>query len=129
MHKHQGFTLIEVMVSLLIIGMIMVPVWGLQGTIITAVSDFRDRLARIWFAEHTLYQARRAQPLDASQFSFKNQMQTPNSTITYELKKVAQNSSLAKQHRLFVEKIVAQGTSKRNQEVMISFIYKPEQSQ
>ncbi len=128
----QGFTLIEVMISLAIIGLVLTALSGLQiGLMRTAVQS-SERLKRIREVVAFFNEARVKEPETGKKVISENK--ELNLKLTYEHKRPPKESSLFKLKDLMIERVSAQwegrGPKARArtsmQDRFVTFIYKPE---
>ena len=94
-HKN-GFTLIEVIISLAITGAILTPVFMIHEMILNRVSRSSRLFDYILLCSNMLYEARQKQEPDVQQFSLDKVDTDFGVSLTYSLEKgVDQKSSLA----------------------------------
>lgn len=136
-----GFTTIEVLIAIAIIGFLLAPLLVMQTSSLETVARFSSSLDRIFLAKSFLHQARRVtnqqssqQPGQAGQntgsqafpnsqagqqsdqdqrFSFSAEELDPVTHLIYERSPVPKNSALAHIPGLMVEKIDAIGAQSR----------------
>ncbi|HEX2978415.1 MAG TPA: prepilin-type N-terminal cleavage/methylation domain-containing protein [Candidatus Babeliales bacterium] len=131
--KRTGFSLIEVMLALFIVGSVLTSIFLLQQRITDSVTSYATSWQSIILMKKRMEQAvfdRAKEGLygPASKKS-KETVGTPPVTITYELKKPQKSSPLEKFPSIMIESLRAQWDEwyGKREEKMISFLYKPEQ--
>lgn len=126
-----GFTLIEVLISLAITGVMLTPIFMLHEMIMNRVNRSSKAFEYILLGKNMLFSARQKQAPEAQDFSLTKEDIAFDATVTYALEKgVDQKSSLALLPGLHREVVTVswtdQGTKKQDR--LITFIYKtPEQ--
>jgi prepilin-type N-terminal cleavage/methylation domain-containing protein len=129
-HKN-GFTLIEVIISLAITGAILTPVFMIHEMILNRVSRSSRLFDYILLCSNMLYEARQKQEPDVQQFSLDKVDTDFGVSLTYSLEKgVDQKSSLASVQGLHKEFVTVLWTEvdQKKQERLVTFVYKkPEQ--
>ena len=129
-HKN-GFTLIEVVLSLAITGAVLVPVFNIHEMLLNRVSKSSREFDYILLCNNFLYEARQKQDPQAQQFVVDKVDTTFGVSLTYSLEKgVDPKSSLAAIPGLHKEFVTASWTDvdQKKQERLVTFVYKkPEQ--
>jgi prepilin-type N-terminal cleavage/methylation domain-containing protein len=129
----DGFSFIEVMLALLIVGSVLSSIFLLQQTVLDSVTNYAARWERIILLKKRLMQAtidRAKEGLyGASTKKTKEEIQKLQTTISYDLKKAPKDSALEKFPSIMIETASAQWQEwyGKRKETMISFLYKPEQ--
>lgn len=126
-NSSPGFSFMEIIIAVLMLGMLMTAIFTLQNTTFRSVVDFSARLAHIFSLKNKLVTASRdrAQQTE-SQTKPLDELTKESTKIIYTLEKVNEKSALKKFENVMIEKAVAQwqeGT-KKYQEILISFFYK-----
>jgi len=129
-HKH-GFTLIEVMLSMMIMGLVLCPLFILFGMIMQRVNRSSRSYDYILLGKNFLQEAHQKQEPEAQSFSLEKKEIDFDATLTYSLDKgVDQKSVFASLKGLHREVVNASWTEngQKKQEQLVSFVYKkPEQ--
>ena len=129
-HK-SGFTLIEVILSLAITGVVLTPIFMMHEMILNRVWRSSKAFDSIVLCKNLLYEARQKQDPDAQTFSLKKTEIDFDASLYYSLEKsVNQKSSLASLQGLHTELVTVSWTEQgdRKQERLVTFMYKkPEQ--
>lgn len=129
-HKN-GFTLIEVIISLAITGVILTPVFMLHEMIMNRVNHSSKTFEYLLLCKNFLFSSRQKQEPEAQEFSAEKVEIDVGATLTYALEKsVDQKSSLASLPGLHKEMVTVSwmDQDKKKQERLITFVYKtPEQ--
>jgi prepilin-type N-terminal cleavage/methylation domain-containing protein len=136
LHSHSGrtaacagFTLIEVLLAMAIIGLVLTPIFMGQSAVLRAASLASRRLARVFAAKKILIENEIALDSDAREFSSEKKIDNPRTTFNYELKKISDESSLKKFKNVLIESVswIDERSKKKRQERLITFLYRPEQ--
>ena len=129
-HKN-GFTLIEVIISLAITGAVLTPIFMMHEMIMTRVSRSSRAFDYILLGNNLLYEARQKQEPAAQQFTLDKTDADSGAKLTYSLEKgIDQKSSLASLQGLHKEFVAVSWTEQdqKKQERLVTFVYKkPEQ--
>ncbi len=126
-NNHRGFTLIEAMIAVAIMGMVLTPMFLLETNVFNAVARMGEQFERFLFANHFLYIAQRQEPLETTDYSLEKREERPASMVRYSLKPIAAQSSLAKVKRLYKQELTAVGIElKSPRATIVRFVYKPE---
>ncbi len=125
-HK-RGFTLIEVLISLAITGVILTPIFMLHEMIMNRVNRSSKTFEYMLLCKNLLFSARQKQDPEAQDFSVEKAEIAFDATLTYTLEKgVDQKSSLASLPGLHKEVVTVSWTDlgTKKQDRLITFIYK-----
>ena len=130
-HK-RGFTLIEVLISLAITGVVLTPLFMLHEMIMNRVNRSAKEFEYMLLCKNFLFSARQKQEPQAQEFSLEKTEIAFDASLTYALEKgVDPKSSLASIPGLHREIVRVswtdlQGTKKQDR--LVTFVYKtPEQ--
>jgi type II secretory pathway pseudopilin PulG len=104
-HDRSGFILTEVLITVAIVGMVMIPLFGLQGSLMTKVRRSAQDLSRVLYITTITRHARNEQPILAQTFTTEQKIGDPQIDIKYQLEKPVAESSLAALENIYVEKI------------------------
>jgi prepilin-type N-terminal cleavage/methylation domain-containing protein len=130
-NRKNGFTLIEVIISLAIVGVILTPVFMLHEMIMNRVNRSAKEFEYMLLCKNLLFSARQKQTPQAQEFLLEKAEIDFNATLTYALEKgVNQKSSLASLVGLHREIVTVSWTDlgTKKQDRLVTFIYKtPEQ--
>lgn len=123
----DGFTLIEVLLALSIMVMVLTPILISQNTIMSSISSFSTRLARIMRAKNFLVQAHRNALEDKK--TGQETIQDPVTTLIYKQDK-ASGAIANKFKDIYRETVQIEWTDDNNkrQDVLVSFVFKPEKN-
>lgn len=130
-NHNSGFTLIECLLAMMIMGLSLPPIFILHGMIMQRVGKSSRGYDCIVLCKNLLYEARQKQEPEAQSFSLEKKEADFDTTLTYSLDKgVDQKSSLGALAGLHKEVVtiswIEQGQKK--QERLVTFVYKkPEQ--
>lgn len=125
----SGFTLIEAMLAVAIMGIVLTPLFLLEGTVFQGVSKFAQIFRRYMFAKEYLYEIRRDQTDDITALTVERNLSDikPATILRYTLGPVGNKSSLKDAKRLYKETMIASGPNKlAPSATLISFVFKPE---
>lgn len=122
--KHSGFSLIEAMLAVTIIGLVLAPLFLLEGTVLEQVMRSASSFERFVIAQNFLYQARRAQPIAARDFSLEGKHEKPLVQLEYRLAPVSENSVLSK-FSLCRDQVIVTGFERGDRFTLSSLVYKP----
>jgi len=131
-HKSSdGFSLIEVALSLVMLGMVLSALLMLQHTVVEGVYGFSNRLQAVLVVKKRLAEAafNRMYKGLYTDIKEKKQQTVEKLTVTYEQKKPAKGSALEKINALKIEKVTADWKEWDGPyfESLITFLYMPEQ--
>lgn len=126
-----GFTLVEVILSLAITGLVLTPIFIIHGGVLERVGRTSQAFDVIMYCKELFYEARKKQEPDAQEFTLEKGMVDFNGTRTYRLEKsINQKSSLASITGLHKESVTMTWTDlgEKKREELVTFVYKaPEQ--
>lgn len=129
-HKF-GFTLIEVMLSIMIAAVILAPIFLMHTTIMQRVNKSSRAYDALILCKNFLNEARQKQEPDVQNFSLQKKEPVLDTSLTYSLDKgVDQKSTLAALKGLHREVVTIswQENEQKKEEQLIGFVYKkPEQ--
>lgn len=120
--------LAEVLITIAIVGMIMIPLFGLQSSLLTKLERSNDTLANLFYITILTREARNEQPLSSSTFILEKKMGDPEVQVRYSLEKPSKESSLASLDGILVEKIVIEWNEfgKKKSDHFAHIVFKPE---
>ncbi len=129
-HKN-GFTLIEVLLSMMITACVLSPLFLMQEAIMKRVDISSHAFDIIVLAKNLLFEARQKQEPDAQTFSLEKSEIDFDAQLAYSLsKEVNQKSSLKSLQGLHQETVTVswKDNGQKKQEQLVTFVYKkPEQ--
>jgi len=124
----DGFTFIEVVLAVLMMGIMLTAALGLQNSSFTSIVKYSERLRSILLLKNVLFDAAyaRAQNKGYAQDE-KKITDTIETTLRYSTQKVPQNSALHTFDNIVIEKAEAtwSGVVRNNKETLITFLYQP----
>jgi len=127
----KGFTLVEVIISLAITGVMLTPIFMMYEMIMHRVSRSSREFDYILLCNNFLYEARQKQEPEAQQFLLDKKDLETGVSLVYSLDaKVDQKSSLVSLQGLHRELVTAswEDVDQKKQERLVTFVYKkPEQ--
>ncbi len=129
-HSATGFVIIEIVLTLAMMGIIITALFGLQSSLMTGTMEASDQVRRIIHLRNTFFEYELQHPVspteDVQPQSFKHAIDDPPTQITRTTKKISEESSL-KQFKN-VKRVVVQGTWERagqpEEITLVSFVYK-----
>ncbi len=124
--SEAGFTLIEAMIAVAIIGIILVPMFLLQGTILQEVGRRSHELRRMFFARQFFSEARQKQSENAIEYALEKKEENPPTLLAYTLGSIPKNSSLKDTYNLYIERVTATEQGERFGQKLVHFVFKPE---
>jgi prepilin-type N-terminal cleavage/methylation domain-containing protein len=127
-----GFTLIEVMLSMMIVAIVLTPLFILHGVIMQRVNKSSRQLYAILWAKQLLYEARQKQEPEAQVFTLEKKIEASSAKLKYSLDDgIDAKSSLAAQVGLHRERVSVKWTDHQaveQHEELVTYVYKqPEQ--
>lgn len=127
----SGFTLIEVMISLAIVGLVLTSLGGLQMALLRATMKSTGRFERLRSMLFFLEDSRIKESSSKEQERGKKitkELKEPALKLTYERFAPAKKSSLYRQKDLKIERVTGEwkGATRKQQDSIITFIYTPE---
>lgn len=126
--NEAGFTLPEAMIAVAIIGIALVPMFLLQGTILEEVGRRSHELRRMFFGKQFVFEARQKQPEDAKEYDLQKKETNPATLLTYRLSAVPGNSALKDEYNLYHERVTASEEERQPAALaLVQFVFKPEQ--
>ncbi len=130
-NHNGGFTLVEVILSLAITGLVLTPIFIIHGGVFERVGRTSQAFDVIMYCKELFYEARIKQDPDAQEFTLEKGMVDFDGARTYRLEKsINQKSSLASVMGLHKESVTMTWTDRgeKKREELVTFVYKsPEQ--
>ena len=128
-NSSKGFTLIEVLLAMAIIGLVLTPIFAIQLSVLRINSRASGILARIFAGKQFLVESEFQLKPDEQEKRIEKKLEKPPTTLLYELKRIPENSVLKKFKNVFIESVTMQWVDrqgKKRQERLTTFVYKPE---
>ena len=125
----NGFTLVEVLLAMAIIGLVLTPIFAIQLGVWRSTTRSSQLLARIFAGKKLLVDSEFELSPDQREKRVERKLDRPATTMIYELKKIPENSSLKKFKNVLLESVTMQWVDrqgKKRQERLVTFLYKPE---
>ena len=124
--NEQGFSLIEAMLAVAIVGLVLTPMFVLENTIFNGVGRMAETFHRALFAQNFLYRAQRDEPAGSTNYTVERKEEKPVTMVRYTLSPVAKGSSLAPVKRLFKQQVEASGLDKASpRATRVQFVFRP----
>ncbi len=127
--RNKGFTLIEVLLAVAIIGLVLTPIFSIQLNVMRSNSKASQALARIFLGKQFLVENEFSLKADEQEKRIEKKIDRPPTTLIYQLSKIPENSSLKKFKNVLLESVTMQWVDrqgKKRQEKLVTFVYKPE---
>lgn len=124
-----GFTLIEVLLALAIIGMVLTPIFLIQQMVLRRSSAGANLFSRIIQAKDFLIDQQFENMQETQASTAERKITNPPTTLTFSSKKIPENSALKKFKHIMVDSVTMQWTeqNKKRQETLVTFSFKPEE--
>ncbi|MEX0848691.1 MAG: prepilin-type N-terminal cleavage/methylation domain-containing protein [Candidatus Dependentiae bacterium] len=130
--KSNGFTLIEVLLAMTLVGVVLTPIYSLQNTVFTRVLKMVNAVERMFVAydffldeENVLRQNRKKKK---EQKKITKKIDDPSTELIYEVQDVPKDSALQKNfNNLYIEKTTwdwQEGNKKRSDQ-FINILFEP----
>ncbi len=125
-----GMTIIEVLFSIMIIGMVLSAALNLQNTSLRSVVRLSGRLMRLFAAENRLVEIHQDQ-MQKKEVAVSTVLETPPTTLEYTQKKLPKKSALSSLKNLKSEIVTLRFATQRGEETdsFVALIYKPEEKE
>lgn len=127
-HNKPGFLLMEVLLTIALVGLSLSPAFLMQSTTMRSVFQFSNRIRLLFpvknFFFEKVFKGEQKGPEEKSKPEMSRQISRPAGTVTYKTKPVGQNSAL--KNIKGMQRVEVVGRTLRTQETLIGFIYKPE---
>lgn len=130
-HNNPGFTFIESLFSVFIVGLMLSSLLLLAGSVFSELSLFSNRLERIFILDNILKKAEQLRFAKSKEtVPAKQEIKNPPTTIEYNLRAPNRNSALNKFEHIKIEQANAQWTSGigMHNEILIHLVYIPEKN-
>jgi len=118
----SGFILMEVLLTIAIVGMVITPVLMLQTNALRGLYRFSSRIALLFPAKNFLMESVVQAPQKKDQ---KEEITNPRATLTYTKRPVGKNSAFKDVKDLHRASVAAE-SSRKAKESIVHFIYQPE---
>jgi len=126
-NEKAGFTLIEVLLALAIVGLVLSPIFMLQSNVLRSSSARSKLLSRVLEAKKFLLENEFGLSKEADASRNEKKIANPPATLIYELKKVSPESSLKNFKNLAAQTVTMQWVDqqgKRQQDKLVTFLYR-----
>ncbi len=128
--NNAGFSIIEAMMAITIIGMVLAPVFVLETNVFEAVARLAQSFHRIILSKQFMFTAFKEQPVGSKEFKFERTQENPIATMQYTFAPVNKKSSLAQLNEMYRKQAITSGADKTSPEGMaVQFVYQPERPQ
>lgn len=124
----SGFTLIEVLLSVAIVGLVLTPILMLQSMIVRNTGKHTNNLIRIYEAKKFLLDSEISLAPGVDHATQEKKITKPPATLVYEYNKVSQESALKKFKNIYRQMVTIQwrDQSGKHQDRIVLYTYKPE---
>lgn len=128
--NHNGFTLVETLVALLITAIIFVPLFSLFNSVIFSVGLQSARIEKILYAKEFLHQSQILAKQEQS-FTAQETSDPQKGILRYERKPVQTPSVFGSQTHLVREEVTIswQKLGKQKSETLVTFMFVPNQKE
>lgn len=128
-NKTQGFTLIETLLALVVMGLMFAPLFVTQGSILQGVGRNSRLYERIVAAKNFLVQSNFALAHGAKQRTLEKRIENPDARLVYTRSELSSDSRVGDRFQHIVVDRVAitwddAGTSRSD--ALVMFVYNPE---
>ena len=123
----NGFTLLEVLISMTIMGILMTSIFILQGGTVKSIVSWSRRLDR--FAAGILFMTQTRMEKEAEPtIDQVKKLETPAANMHYQMIEVPKESSLKDIKNLYLERVTLkwQDGKKKGEETIVMFHHRPE---
>ncbi|MFC1845562.1 hypothetical protein ACFLX2_00365 [Candidatus Dependentiae bacterium] len=125
-NSRPGFMLTEILVTVAIIGVALMPIFVLQTSALRSLYRYSNRIRALFPTKNFLQQALAQAPdKEERTISEEKKITRPPATLQYELKKVSETSSLREIKDLYIGTVSIEST-RGTRESMVGFVYRPE---
>lgn len=127
--NRDGFTLIEVLIALGMIGLVLTPIFVVQSTVMKTISNYSEQLVRVFAGQAFLGQMHMQQVLDPDLAQETKKIDDPESTLEYSFDDIDEQSSLSSFKDVGLQEVVVNWDSIEGKEqvTLATFFYDPEQ--
>lgn len=124
----DGFTLIEVLLALAIIGLVLGPIFASQTLISQSSRRVTNLFSQLFSAKKMLLETGTTlDPAQAIPVKIEKKINKPDTVLTYQLKKIPDNSALKNFKNVFVESVSwPTKTKTKKSQQLVTFVYRPE---
>lgn len=121
--------LMEVLVTIAIVGMVITPIFMLQTSVLRALYRVSAQARLLFPVKNKLEELCAQAPTQKEQeISKKEQITNPAGTLTYTMRKVGGTSALKDVKDMYFNEVLVRST-RGERESMVCFVYKPERKQ
>lgn len=125
-NAQSGFMLIEVLVTIAIVGLTIAPVFILQGNVLKVLYKISAQTRMLFPIQNELKsQAEEIAGREQEEFTEQKDIKIPDGKLTYKMRKVVPTSELKEIKDLYFTQVQMQ-LKRGDRESMVMFIYKPE---
>ena len=124
--KKAGFTIIEILLALMIIGIMLPALYVAQGNFLARIGVDTLKLRRIFHAEQFMDSSRLKFEQNPKQRTLTEIIQNPSTKLIYQIKEPSQH--LQKRFRdLYAQEVIMEWAEDgiKRKDFLISFIFKP----
>ncbi len=123
-NRTNGFTFVEVIIAVAIIGMVLTSLFTLQTGLFNSTFNNYSKISRIFFIKNFFFNFETREKLNKNKI-IKKELKDPPTKLTFELKNLNEKSAVKKYENIFLLKSSAswRGLINQQEENMIYFIY------
>lgn len=129
--KH-GFTLIEVLFTLMLIALVVTPLMFQQSMLVRNVDTFSRRAERMFAAQTFLYEARKAMQDYTTSFTLEKKIDDGDATLSFSRGPVGKKSAFARARAIYQDRVVIvwqeNGSQRRDQLITLVYVQPQEGS-
>lgn len=126
----SGFTLIEVLLALAIIGLVLSPIFVIQSSVLRSSSKAAALFTRLLIAKDFLIDQQFEHADSDEPVTIDRKITTPVTNLVFSSKSIPDNSSLKKFKQVMIDSVVFEwkdARGKKQQHKLATFSFKPEQ--
>lgn len=129
-NKKKGFSLIEALLAIALVGIVLTPLFILQGASLRSVARLSRHLHRIYAAERFLFESQRSVALNVRQLVLEKKLEDPQTVLKYELRDISKESSLKDVHDIVAEQVTMRWEEDGmwRQDQILNFVFKPREN-
>ncbi len=125
-----GFTLIEVLIAVAMIGLLLSPLFITQGSLLLSVADRARMFERILKAKNFYWSAKqKAEKQEKPEFTLNKKVDNPQMILKYQVTQPSGKSALKDFKDVYHEqvKIEWQDGRVKREDALVSFVFKPKE--
>ena len=126
--NERGFTILEVMFALVIVGLVLAPALAMQFNLVRKIITTAGRSERFGLAKNFVVIVHEQQVADPTIKQSNRTELVPPTTLNYQLKSIENNPALAQLPGLHIEVVEISWTSLvgKQHDQLVTFLFRPE---